>query len=251
MGRKLLVGNWKMNGSLALAEQMAARLIPLSSAKVGLWLCPSALHGAQLARLLADSPLGWGVQDVSAHTAGAHTGDISAVMAQELGAICAIIGHSERRTGHAERDELVAAKALACLQAGLTPVICVGESAAERAAGKTDAVLAQQLAPILAQIASDQLPRLIVAYEPIWAIGSGKAAGAAEIIAAHASIRRLFEEQAAGLGAEISVLYGGSLCASNAIDLFSLEGVDGGLAGGASLKPDEFAEIYQLALQHL
>ena len=251
MGRKLLVGNWKMNGSPELAAEMVARLAPAISPAVALWLCPSALHAPRLAELAHGSGLGWGLQDISAHPDGAHTGEHSVRMATALGATCAIVGHSERRSQHAESDELVAAKAQACLQGGLHPIICVGESAAERANGQTEAVLARQLAPVLATVVQEQLPLLIIAYEPVWAIGSGKAAGGAEIVSAHAVIRGLFDHQYPGLSAEISVLYGGSLCANNAAELFALAGVDGGLAGGASLKPAEFSDIYQIALKQL
>ncbi|HEY9102858.1 triose-phosphate isomerase [Chitinimonas sp.] len=251
MRRKLLIGNWKMNGSLELARQMAARLMPMVRPEVALWLCPSALHATGLAQLAADSGLGWGMQDISAQPDGARTGEHSVRMAGELGARCAIVGHSERRAYHGETDQLVADKARACLEGGLLPVVCLGERMEERAAGQTDAVLARQLAPVLASVPSEDWYRLVIAYEPVWAIGSGQAAGSAEIAAAHAGIRRLIDQAAPGLGDKVSVLYGGSLCAGNAAAVFSTPGVDGGLAGGASLRPGEFADIYQLALQYL
>lgn len=236
-----------MNGSLALCDTLLPALVKVATPNVGMIICPPAPYIERVAKLVAGSAIATGLQNVSAQAAGAYTGEYSVAMARDFACRYSIVGHSERRAQQAESDDLVAAKAQACLQGDLIPIICFGETAAERGAGHTEATLARQLAPVLASLQAAQLANIVVAYEPVWAIGNGVAASAAEIVAAHAFIRRQFDAQFAGSGSALTVLYGGSVKASNAGELLSLPGVDGGLIGGASLVADEFAAIYHAA----
>lgn len=188
---------------------------------------------------LQDSVISWGAQDVSTHEQGAFTGEVSAGMLADFACQWVLVGHSERRTLHGETDRLVAAKANAALQAGLTPVVCVGETLAEQEAGKTEDVIARQLAPVLA-LGAQQVGRMVLAYEPVWAIGTGRTATPEQAQAVHAYIR----SQLTGLGVpEVRVLYGGSVKASNAASLFAMPDIDGALVGGASLVAEEFLRI--------
>lgn len=188
---------------------------------------------------LQGSPIGWGAQDVSKHDQGAYTGEVSAAMLADFACQWVLVGHSERRTLHGETDLLVAEKATAALAAGLTPVVCVGETLAEQEAGKTEDVIARQLAPVLA-LGAQQVSRIVLAYEPVWAIGTGLTATPEQAQAIHAYIR----QQLAGLGVpEVRILYGGSVKASNAASLFAMSDIDGALVGGASLVAEEFLRI--------
>ncbi len=188
---------------------------------------------------LHDSGISWGAQDVSKHEQGAFTGEVSAAMLKDFACQWVLVGHSERRTLHGETDQLVAEKAMAALNAGLTPVVCVGETLDEQEAGKTEDVIARQLAPVLA-LGVQQVGNMVLAYEPVWAIGTGRTATPEQAQAVHAHIR----SQLAGLGApEVRVLYGGSVKASNAASLFAMSDIDGALVGGASLVAEEFLRI--------
>ena len=240
-----VIGNWKMNGSLAtnapLLEAIAAHNV--RSAKVA--VCAPFLYLTQLQRSLGGTGIAYGAQDVSEHKIGAYTGQISATMLTEFGATIVLVGHSERRLYHSESSALVAAKAAAAVTAGLTPVICVGETLAERESGQAEATVAGQLAPCAALIASSA-NNIVIAYEPVWAIGTGKTASPAEAQAMHAFIRA----ELAGISAaaaKISLLYGGSVKASNAAELFSQPDIDGGLIGGASLIAEDFLGIVSAA----
>ena len=240
-----VIGNWKMNGSLAtnapLLEAIAARRV--GSAKVA--LCVPYPYLTQLQRTLGGSAVAYGAQDVSEHKSGAYTGQISAEMLTEFGATIVLVGHSERRLYNAETSALVAAKAAAAVRVGLTPVICVGETLAERESGQAEATVTAQLAPCTALIASSS-KNIVIAYEPVWAIGTGKTASPAEAQAMHAFIRG----ELASIGtaaAKISLLYGGSVKASNAGELFSQPDIDGGLIGGASLIAEDFLAIVSAA----
>ena len=230
-----------MNGSLA---RNAAILADLRAGISGVQGCDVAVcvpfpYLAQTQVALEGSTLSWGAQDVSAWQQGAYTGDVSAAMLADFACRWVLAGHSERRALHAETDQLVADKAHAALDAGLTPVVCVGETLAEHQAGQTLAVIARQLAPVLA-LGAPLLAKMVLAYEPIWAIGTGTVATPAQAQAVHAAIRVHLTRSGAP---QVRVLYGGSVKASNAASLFTMSDIDGALVGGASLAAPEFLRI--------
>lgn len=236
--QRLVIGNWKMHGNLA---DNAALLNALSHASPAcdLAVCVPFPYLTQTAELLKGSKVSWGAQDVSKHTQGAFTGEVSAMMLNDFGCKWAIVGHSERRAMHGETDQLVADKAAAAIAAGLTSVVCVGETLSERDAGQAVDVIHRQLAPVLA-LGEDALQRLVIAYEPVWAIGTGRTATPEQAQEVHAAIRTaLAGNNAAG----VRVLYGGSVKAANAASLFGMPDIDGALVGGASLVADEFLKI--------
>lgn len=241
--KKLIVGNWKMHGSLAsnqalLTELLAGLPQPLSA---DVALCASAPYLAQLQTLLQGSPLVWGAQDVSAHEQGAYTGETSAAMLRDFACRYAIVGHSERRQYHAETDELVAAKAQRALGAGITPIVCVGETLAQREAGQTEAVVKRQLAAVIHALGHCS-GEVVVAYEPVWAIGTGRTATPEQAQAVHAVLRAQLHAATAH-GKRNRILYGGSMNAANATDLLAQPDVDGGLVGSASLQAAEFLKL--------
>lgn len=248
MRRKLIAGNWKMNGSLAANEDLLTALktgIGQQACDVG--VCAPAPYLAQCQALLSGSPIAWGAQDVSTHESGAYTGEVSAVMLSEFACRYVIVGHSERRTYHGENDHLVARKAVAGLKAGLIPIVCVGETLAEREAGHTDVVVARQIDAVLATLESDDVARIVVAYEPVWAIGTGKTATPQMAQDVHSLLRKRLIEKNAGTGAGVQILYGGSMKPDNAKELLAMEDIDGGLIGGASLKAPDFLAIIRAA----
>jgi triosephosphate isomerase len=241
----LVVGNWKMHGRLegnaALLQAVAegARALPQH---VRVSVCVPCPYLWQAQTLLDGSPVTWGAQDVSAHEQGAFTGEVEAAMVAEFGAAYALVGHSERRAYHLESQELVAAKARRALAAGLTPIVCVGETLAQREAGRTNDIVGDQLAVVLALLSAEDAARLVVAYEPVWAIGTGKSATSAQAQEVHAFLRARLAakgEQVAG----VPLLYGGSVKPDNAAELFRQPDIDGGLIGGASLKDEDFLAI--------
>jgi triosephosphate isomerase len=241
MRGKLVVGNWKMNGGLAAN---AALLGELSAGWPGtpgrdVAVCVPYPYLGQVQAALAATPIAWGAQDVSEHPAGAYTGEVSAAMLLEFGCRYAIVGHSERRQHFGDTDAVVGAKARAALAGGVTPIACVGETLAEREAGATNAVVLRQLDAVLAAVGGEA-PKLVVAYEPVWAIGTGRTATPEQAQAVHATLRQRLGT--AGAGA-IPLLYGGSVKADNAKALFAQEDIDGGLIGGASLKAAEFLAV--------
>lgn len=237
----LVMGNWKMNGR---ATELAAFLLSIESASgVEAALCPPAPYLMQACR----SKLAIGSQDVSAAEEGARTGEISAQMLADIGCKYAIVGHSERREYHAESNQLVADKARAALQAGITPVFCVGETLAEREAGQVEAVIAAQLAPLLKQ--PDVAAKVVVAYEPVWAIGTGKTASSEDAQQVHAYIRTQFAAVDAKIAAALRILYGGSVKPDNAQELCSMPDINGALVGGASLDAVSFNQIIQAAAE--
>jgi triosephosphate isomerase len=243
--RPLVAGNWKMNGIAASLEE--ARAVrdalrdPAFAPGVDAMICPPATLIAALAREVQGSPLAVGAQDCHAAPAGAHTGDISASMLADAGASAVIVGHSERRTDHGERDGDVCAKAAAALQAGLTAIVCVGETAGERAAGLTLGVVGRQLRGSLPP--SSGAEGIVVAYEPVWAIGTGLTPSAADVAQVHAFIRKVLTERFGAPGEGVRILYGGSVKAANAPELMSIAHVNGALVGGASLKAADFLPI--------
>jgi len=239
MRAKLVVGNWKMNGGLAENAKLLERLVDGAAGAHSSAVCVPFPYLAQAQAALAGSPVAWGAQDVSPHASGAYTGEVSAAMLADFACRYAIVGHSERRHGLGEGDALVGAKAKAALARGLIPIACVGETLAERDAGATEAVVLRQLEVVLAAVGSGA-QRCVYAYEPVWAIGTGRTATPAEAQAVHARIRARL--QAVGAGTT-TVLYGGSVKASNAAALFAMPDIDGGLVGGASLDAGEFLAI--------
>ncbi|MDI9244385.1 triose-phosphate isomerase [Marinobacter sp. CHS3-4] len=244
MRRKIVAGNWKMNGSRSLVKQLVSTM---NSDLTGLdngvevVIIPPALYVSDVIET-AERSIQVGVQNVACWESGAYTGEISAAMAGDLGCSYTLIGHSERRQLFGETDEQVAAKIDQAFSAGLTAILCVGETLEQRESGAAEAVVAEQIRAGLAGVADEQWQRIVVAYEPVWAIGTGKTATAEDAQAMHASIRK----ELAALGApanDVSLLYGGSVKADNAAALFSQPDIDGGLIGGASLKADEFLSI--------
>jgi triosephosphate isomerase len=241
MRGKLVVGNWKMNGGLASNKTLLSDIKAGWKAAEGrkIAVCVPYPYLAQVNAALEATPIEWGAQDVSEHEAGAFTGEVSARMLAEFGCRYAIVGHSERRQFYGDTDAVVAAKAVAALAGGLTPVACVGETLAERDAGMTMAVVSRQLDAVLAAVGANAA-KIVVAYEPVWAIGTGRTASPEEAQAVHAMVRARLAESSA---ADVAVLYGGSVKADNAKALFAMADIDGGLIGGASLKAAEFLAI--------
>ena len=248
MRPKLVVGNWKMNGSLAAnADLLAGIVAGLGNAKAACAVCAPAPYLFQCQQLLAGTPVAWGAQDVSEHASGAYTGEASAAMLADFACRYVIVGHSERRAYHGESNELVARKTVAALEAGLTPIVCVGETLEQREAGQTAAIVGAQLAAVLALLDAAQATSIVVAYEPVWAIGTGKTATPDMAQEVHARLRAQLKERIGGAAEEINILYGGSMKPDNAADLMSRQDIDGGLIGGASLKAAAFLAIIKAA----
>ncbi|HUA52590.1 MAG TPA: triose-phosphate isomerase [Candidatus Sulfotelmatobacter sp.] len=244
MDRKLIAGNWKMNGRRADAHQFAAALrrhLADRAPPCDMLICPPATLIETLRGALGDAPVALGGQDCHDAAKGAHTGDVAAPMLADLGCRYVIVGHSERRAAHHETDEAVAAKARAAQAAGLVPIVCLGETAAQRQAGETLAVVARQLAGSLSDAL--ELARCVVAYEPVWAIGSGATPSADEIAQVHEHLRARLVARDKAAGAHVRLLYGGSAKPTNAASIVRIPAVDGLLVGGASLAADDFWAI--------
>lgn len=246
MKKKLIAGNWKMNGSIEANDSLVrAVLAGLGTPGCAVAVCVPAPYLAQLQVLRASSALELGAQDVSAHDKGAYTGEVSAAMLREFGVRYAIVGHSERRQYHGESDALVADKAKAALAQGITPIVCVGETLAEREAGRTEEVVKRQLAAVI-HTNGHCISELVVAYEPVWAIGTGKTASPEMAQAVHAVLRAQLKA-ATPQADRVQILYGGSMNAANAAELLAQPDIDGGLIGGASLKAADFLTIVAAA----
>ncbi len=246
MSKKLIAGNWKMNGSLAANEALVqAMLAGIGQPPAEVALCAPAPYLAQLQALLQGSPIAWGSQDVSAHEQGAYTGEISVAMLKDFGCRYAIIGHSERRQYHGETDEIVAAKAQRALSSGITPIVCVGETLADREANETESVVKRQLAAVIHTV-GHCITEIVVAYEPVWAIGTGKTATPEMAQAVHAVLRAQLAAATTN-PKRVHILYGGSMNAANAASLLAQPDIDGGLIGGASLKAADFLQIVAAA----
>jgi triosephosphate isomerase len=241
--RPLIAGNWKMHGSLDSARALAAALRAGAATvpQADLLVCPPFPLLPAVAAALAGSAVALGAQDCHAAAAGAHTGDVAAAMLREVGATHVILGHSERRAAHAEDDAAVRAKAAAAQAAGLVPIVCVGESEAERLGGGAEAIVARQLEHSLPE--GFAAAGGVVAYEPVWAIGTGRTPGAAEIVAMHARLRAALRARCGAAGAGLRLLYGGSVKPGNAAAILALPDVDGALVGGASLVAADFLAI--------
>jgi triosephosphate isomerase len=246
MRRKLVVGNWKMNGSHAANAELLAGLQAEGPWVGEVAVCAPFPYLAEVALSLQGSPIGWGAQDCSAHESGAYTGEVSAAMLAEFGCRYVIVGHSERRALHHENDQLVADKAKAALAHRLTPIVCVGETLAEREAGQTAAIVKRQMSAVIHTLAHC-ISQVVVAYEPVWAIGTGKTATPDQAQAVHGLLRAQLHA-ATEHAADMKILYGGSVKADNAATLFAQADIDGGLIGGASLKAGDFAAICRAAL---
>ncbi|MGB9990725.1 triose-phosphate isomerase [Pseudoduganella rhizocola] len=248
MRRKLVIGNWKMNGSLAGNSVLLSGIVEGYAARnADCAVCVPAPYLAQCQTMLKGTPLSWGAQDVSAYAAGAYTGEVAASMLQDFGCRYVLCGHSERRAYHQESSELVAQKVLAALNAGLTPVVCVGETLEQREAGQSALVVCAQLQAVLDVLETPALERIVLAYEPVWAIGTGKTATPAIAQEIHALLRKQVAKRNADAAAQLQILYGGSMKPDNARDLLAQPDIDGGLIGGAALKAADFLGIVHAA----
>jgi len=234
-----------MNGSRANNATLLGGIVDGlgNVAKANAAVCVPAPYLQQCADALAGTPLAWGAQDVSLHASGAYTGEVAASMLAEFGCRYAIVGHSERRAYHGETSEQVAHKALAALNAGLTPIVCVGETLDEREAGQTNVVVGKQMSAVLELLDDDAIARIVVAYEPVWAIGTGKTATPAMAQEVHAQLRSQLRERSAAASEKVAILYGGSMKPDNAVELLAQLDIDGGLIGGAALKAADFLAI--------
>ncbi len=245
MRERMVAGNWKMHGSLvsnkALLDGIIAGLAGSEGVRCAVCVPFPYLFQAQFA--LQNTGIVWGAQNLSQHEKGPYTGEVAGSMLRDLGCSVVIVGHSERRALYGEDDDTVAAKFVAAQQAGLMPILCVGETLAEREQGITGQVVARQLEAVVARAGIEAFARCVIAYEPVWAIGTGKTATPQQAQEVHAFIRGRLAEQAAELAQRIVILYGGSVKAANAADLFAMPDIDGGLIGGASLDANEFVAI--------
>lgn len=246
MRKPILIANWKMNGSLhsnqALLVRLLAKLRPFRKT-IDMAICPPFPYLFQVRDLLGYTGIALGAQNASCAISGAHTGEVSATMLQEMGCRYVLVGHSERRALYHESDVDVATRYRQVLSADMTPVLCVGETLEEREQGQTTSVIQRQLQAVIDQSGMAGLAGAIIAYEPVWAIGTGRTATPEQVSDTHRAIREFLESCAPGTGQSVRIVYGGSVKAANAADLFSSPEVDGGLIGGASLQADEFSNI--------
>ncbi len=244
MRRKLVAGNWKMHGSLAENEALLSGILAgMGDVKAGVAVCVPFPYLAQAQARLRGSAVAWGAQNMSQQAKGAFTGEVSASMLNDFGCAYVILGHSERRALYGESDELVAEKFAAAQAAGLTPILCVGETLEEREGGVTEAVVARQMDAVIAKCGVASLAKAVVAYEPVWAIGTGKTASPEQAQAVHAFIRGKVRALDAGVADGLIIQYGGSMKPGNAAELLGQPDIDGGLIGGASLNAEEFLAI--------
>ena len=252
MRKKLVAGNWKMHGSRSMAAALIGDIVASKPVSIDVAVFPPFPYIAELAELHRNAGLGIGAQDVSEHEGqGAYTGEVSAAMLADVGAQWVLVGHSERRQYHQESDGLVARKFAAVRAGGLTPVLCVGETLEQRESGQTDAVIARQLQAVLALNGIASFDTAVIAYEPVWAIGTGRTATPELAQQVHAFIRSQLEKEDVMIARLTRLLYGGSVKAANAAELFAQADVDGGLIGGASLTASDFLGICAAAHQAL
>jgi triosephosphate isomerase len=250
MTSKLIAGNWKMNGSLSANEALLSGIqsgwvAALAGKHADVAVCVPSLYVSQVQHLLQNTGIQLGAQDVSVHAQGAYTGETSSAMLKDFGVRYVIVGHSERRQYHGETDEQVALKAKSALSAGIAPIVCVGETLAEREAGQTEQVVKRQLAAVI-HTNGHCISEIVLAYEPVWAIGTGKTATPQEAQSVHAVLRAQLHA-ATQHSQRVKILYGGSMNAANAADLLAQADIDGGLIGGAALKPTDFLAIIAAA----
>lgn len=247
MRNRLVAGNWKMHGSRAANRALLEAIVAGAGTTAPCAVCVPYPYLAQVAELLGGTPVAWGAQDVSAHAAGAYTGEVAAAMLAEFGCRYVLVGHSERRQLHGESDAAVAAKFAAAQAGGMTPVLCVGETLAERDAGGTETVVARQLGAVLAAVGATAFGNAVVAYEPVWAIGTGRNATPEQAQAVHAFVRARLATEDGAVAGRLRILYGGSVKPANAAAIFAMPDVDGGLIGGASLVAQDFLAIARAA----
>ncbi|TYK65469.1 triose-phosphate isomerase [Colwellia echini] len=249
--RVIVAANWKMNGDSALVDSMISGLSDMESSNVEVIICPSFPYLSDLNQKIKaadlDNIIQVGSQTVSKFVGGAHTGEVSTTMLNDLSIKYVIVGHSERRSVYNETSEQVASKVHAVLDAGLNPILCIGETEAERADGKIESVLLSQIQPVIDEIGIERFSDVVISYEPVWAIGTGKAASSAMAQETHYFIRQLIAKQSKQVAANISLLYGGSVNAANCEELFAQPDIDGGLVGGASLQAEQFKIICSAA----
>jgi triosephosphate isomerase (TIM) len=248
MRRKIVAGNWKLHGSRHFANELVTAIAAaLPAAGVDVVVLPPLPYVGELVRTFEGHDVLFGAQDISANEKGAYTGEVSAAMLVDIGARYGLVGHSERRQYHAESDALIARKFVAAKHAGLVPILCVGESLHEREAEQTEYRIETQLAAIFEQAGPQAFAGAVIAYEPVWAIGTGRTATPAQAQAVHAFIRGEVAARDATIGGSLSILYGGSCKPDNAAELFAQPDVDGGLIGGASLVASDFLAIVAAA----
>jgi triosephosphate isomerase len=247
--RPLVAANWKMHGQQAQAKELAQAIVSGvgHESRVDVLVCPPFVHLAQVADIMAGTRLQLGAQNVHQEVEGAFTGEISAPMLQDAGCSHVLVGHSERRVLFGETDLIVAAKFAAVQKAGLVPVLCVGESAAQRESGSTTAVVCRQLQAVIDAMGVEALAEAVIAYEPVWAIGTGLTASPEQAQEVHALIRAELASRGLAAAAKVRILYGGSVKAGNAAELFGQPDIDGALVGGASLVAEEFLAICRAA----
>lgn len=248
MRRKIVAGNWKLHGSRAFATALVGEIAAMPVRGVELVILPPLPYIGDLIEDFEGTPLAFGAQDVSSNEQGAYTGEVSASMLVDVGARYGLVGHSERRQYHAESSELVALKFQAAIHAGLCPILCLGEGLEQREAGQTEAVIASQLRPVLERVGVAAFANAVVAYEPVWAIGTGRTASPEQAQAVHAFIRGEVAAHDATIAGSLPILYGGSVKPGNAASLFGQADVDGGLIGGASLVAADFLAIATAAV---
>lgn len=237
-----------MNGSLAANTSLLAELkAGLGATNCDIAVCVPSPYLAQCQAALAGTALAWGAQDVSVHASGAYTGEVAASMLIDFDCKYVIVGHSERRAYHGESSQMVAQKTLSALQAGLTPIVCVGETLAQREAGQTDAVVGEQLDAVLALLEVSAIKKIVIAYEPVWAIGTGKTATPQMAQDVHAALRSKVSLRDSESASVVKILYGGSMKPDNAAELMAMPDIDGGLIGGAALKAADFLSIIAAA----
>ncbi|HBR96551.1 MAG TPA: triose-phosphate isomerase [Gammaproteobacteria bacterium] len=248
MRTPIVAGNWKLNGTRESAVKLATEVVAgATDAAVEVIVCPVYVHLAEVQQMLQEGQVKLGAQDAAAQESGAFTGEVSAPMLAEYGCGYVILGHSERRSLFGDSDEVVVEKFLAVQKAGLTPILCVGEQLDERESGVTEAVVGRQLGALLERAGADVLENAVVAYEPVWAIGTGKTATPQQAQDVHAFIRQKVGEHNADVAAGLRILYGGSVKPGNAAELFGMTDIDGGLIGGAALDSQDFLAICQAA----
>ena len=247
MRRTLVAGNWKMFGSRQLVRDVIGELRAMTHGVAEIVICPPYPYLGPAADMVAGSALCLGAQDLHAAAEGAFTGEVSGAMLRDMGCAYVIVGHSERRQYFAESDELVAAKAEAAIREGLRPIVCVGENEAEREAGRQFAVVERQLAALTARLGASALAQAVVAYEPVWAIGTGRTATPAQAQEIHAFIRTRLRERFGAAADTVPLLYGGSCKPDNAAGLFGRADINGGLIGGAALDAGQFVQLVHIA----
>ena len=245
MRSSLIAGNWKMNGNLQSVVELVEGIKAGDAGKAELAVFPPAVFLMKVGGLLADSEIALGAQNVCDQEAGAFTGEVAAAMLKECGCRYALAGHSERRSLYLETDQLVAARCAMAVASGIIPILCVGETLQEREQGITEDVVARQIDAVIDLSGIDGIARAIIAYEPVWAIGTGKVATPDQAQEVHAFIRGKLAQLDVGVAEQVKILYGGSMNPSNAAELLSQPDIDGGLIGGASLKADDFLAIAQ------